>query len=94
MILFPYVTSTGVLFIMDVFKICCEVRNEFLNLILKIELINKEFVIDSSVENNNLASTECQVFGSIVAPFCLLVHSATLPPHSPPPLSRNKSKQN
>jgi len=45
MILLPYATLTGVLFIMDVFKIYCEVRNEFLNLILKIELITKGFFL-------------------------------------------------
>ena len=63
MILFPCAKSTGVFFIMDVFKIYCDVRNEFLYLILKIELINKGFVIDCSVDKNNLTSTECQVFG-------------------------------
>jgi hypothetical protein len=34
-----------------------------LNLILKFEIINKGFVIDCSVDKNNLTSNECQVFG-------------------------------
>jgi len=62
MILFPCAILTGIFFIMDVLIIYCDVRNEFLNLILKIELINKGFVIDCSVDKNNITSTECQVF--------------------------------
>jgi hypothetical protein len=50
---------------MDVCKVHCDVRNEFLNMILEYELINKEFIC----RKDNLTSTECQVFGWLFAAF-------------------------